>query len=92
MGAEPGVIPELNKKLESDDLLTRAMAVYALQNIGPQAMDAVPSLILLLDDDRISGYDHVINEDAALALYLITGEQLGLDKEAWQDWFQMQGN
>lgn len=92
MGAEPGVVPELIKKLESGDLQTRAMAVYALQNIGPEAIDSVSALILLLDDDRISDYDYVINEDAALALYLITGEQLGVDKEAWQEWFEMQGD
>lgn len=90
--ADPGIIQELIKRLESDDLQTRAMAIYAVQNIGPEAVDSISTLILLLDDDRISGYDHVINEDAALALELITGEQFGIDMDAWQNWFEMQSD
>lgn len=91
-GAEPGVVSTLIEKLGSDDLRTRAIAIYALQNIGPEAKDSIPALILLLDDDRISAYDHVINQDAAYALELITGEKLGIDKEAWQAWFELQGD
>ena len=91
IGEETGVIPGLIEKLESDDPQTLLMAAYALQNIGPAAKDAVPGLISLLDDAREIPYAKPVNENAAEALEAITGERLGIDREAWQDWFEKQG-
>jgi len=84
------IMPTLLERLAADDSQWRAMAAAALGHLGPGSMDAVPALIPLLsdgsqlsDESRVSGY-------GLEALQAITGQDLGEDPEAWQQWWQAQ--
>jgi HEAT repeat protein len=64
----------------------RAGVAQVLGQIGPQAMDAVPVLIQALGDQSPA-----VPPVAAGALKGITGQDFGLDANAWQQWWQGQG-
>jgi hypothetical protein len=61
----------------------RAPAAEALGLLGEDAMAAVPALIAALDDASPGP-----REAAAIALRRITGEWLGKDAVAWQEWWE----
>jgi len=68
------VVPMLRRSLKCDDPKTRAMAAKALSDIGPPARDAIPDLLLLLNDTagkvQHSGEwaSPIVQYEAALAL------------------------
>ena len=72
----------LMEALKDKDPNVRQKAAYALGKM--KAMEAVPALIDVL---QVYGKD----SDAALALFMITGQRLGDDPDRWLEWWHKNG-
>jgi hypothetical protein len=83
-GAVEGV-PALVEALGDESATLREDAAEALGRIGPGAMDAIPALIELLGDES-----RFVREAAAEALAAISGQNLGANADAWQQWWEGQ--
>ena len=78
--ARPALKPLLSA-LESEEPPLRMGAAYTLGSI--EDYSAVEPLIVSLDDSN-----SLVRVNAAWALENITGQSLGQEKQAWQDWWQ----
>ena len=67
--------------------ILRGVAAEMLKSAGPKAMSAVPDLIDLLS---FWHHDADIGGKASQALEAITGQDFGMDPEAWHTWWQEQ--
>ncbi len=86
LGSEEGVIPALIQALEDEEWLVRGAAAGALETIGSEAKETVPALIQLLGDEEES----TVRWDAVDALEAITGQDFGVDADAWEQWWKEQ--
>ena len=80
MGAGEGVVPALIEVLKDKSAPERVEAALALGEIGPDAMDAVPTLIEALD--------WWMSDTAAKVLRQIIGQDFGKDATLWKKWWQ----
>ena len=72
-GEESAVaVPKLIEMLASEDVRDVRMSCLALGNIGPAASDAIPALLLVMNDDEDEG----VRKMAAEALEKIDGDDL----------------
>ena len=67
--------------------LLRDVAIEMLVSAGPNASSAVPDLIELLSN---FSWDADIGGKASQALKAITGQDFGMDPEAWRRWWEEQ--
>ncbi len=82
-GVGPGAsqaVPVLVEYLQDEEL--GKYAAEALGKIGPAAMPVVPELIKLLNAE-----DAFLRYDVSEALQAITGQDLGMQVEPWQQWW-----
>jgi hypothetical protein len=94
IGPREGVIPALIQILEHDESgEVRAAAAEALGDIGPEAVEAIPALIQVLEEEsdylrstaRTFG---TLKGAAERALNAITGRDFGRDVARWQKWWE----
>ncbi len=79
----PVAIPVCVAGLTDQDRLVRRNSAFILGDFGPEALDAVPALIQVLNDESIS-----VRIAAASALRHITYENYGEDRTQWQNWWE----
>jgi hypothetical protein len=79
-------VPALIQTLTDEDSAVRWSSTYALGNIGPGAVDAVPALIQVLEHQESPS----MREAFSYALKAITGQNLGKNADAWQQWWEKQ--
>jgi hypothetical protein len=84
------IMPTLLERLAAEKAQWRAMAAAALGHLGPDAIEAVPALIPLLADEASLSEDSRVSVYALEALQAITGQDLGAEPEAWQQWWEAQ--
>jgi hypothetical protein len=65
-------------------------AERSLYNIGPEAMDAVPTLIEKLRSYLSMNVDENYARSVASTLTEITGQDFDIDADAWEDWWTSQ--
>jgi hypothetical protein len=83
MGAEAAAaVPDLIAALDDDDFWVSEYAIDALGAIGADAESAIPALIEKMKDPRYN--------KAYYALKKITGQDLGKDAAAWNQWWEAQ--
>ena len=75
----------VDRAVHSGDEDARIGAIFTLSNIGSDAEQAIPALILALDDDNT-----YVSTIAARALDAISDQEFGEDKEAWKKWWNEQ--
>jgi HEAT repeat protein len=63
----------------------RNSVAQVLGMIGPQAMEATPVLIEALEDQSPA-----VRQGVVEALKAITGQDFGLDVNAWRQWWEKQ--
>ena len=86
IGPEPSeAVPALVQALGDESEYVRSAVADALGEFGAQARDAIPALIEALDDEYGGA-----RSSAARALRDITGQDLGEDRERWQQWWEQQ--
>lgn len=73
----------LAKALKDERSFIASAARDALEELGPPAKEAVPTLIELLEDADDSG-DWLVED----ALESITGQKLGENASAWRKWWE----
>jgi len=78
-------VPALIQALGDESQYVRSAAADALGEFGSQARDAVPALIEALGDEY-SG----LRSSAARALRDVSGQDLGEDRDRWQQWWEQQ--
>jgi len=78
-------VPALVQALEDESEYVRSAAADALGEFGAQARDAIPALIEALGDEY-SG----LRSSAARALRDVSGQDLGEDRDRWQQWWEQQ--
>jgi hypothetical protein len=88
-GAREGIVPALVQAMQEDPGM-RWVVCEGLSKIGPDAMEAVPALIVALAD-RCSSDDKtwcsVERGSLIIALRAITEQDFGEDAEAWHGWW-----
>ena len=93
IGAEEGVIPALVRAMEEDPR-ARWAVTEGLVVIGPEAEEAVPSLMQAALGGCSSEGEAVceIERNAIFrTLQAITGQDFGDDASAWQEWWETHG-
>jgi hypothetical protein len=80
------VLVQALQQSDHKDINADEAAIDALGAIGPEAKPAIPKLIEMLNMD----YYWAIRSAAASALKKITGQNLGEDAAAWQQWYAVQ--
>ena len=82
---ETAAVPFLITALKNEE--KRFYAIIALRDLGPGAIDAVPGLIQVLEDEGVIDWQ---KREAQDTLKVITGQDLGEDPIAWKEWWQKQ--
>lgn len=79
-------LPVLTQAMNDENQYVRKAATDLLEEMGPLAKEAIPSLIQLLEYRGDMG--RVWN--AAKALRAITGQDFSTDADRWQEWWAKQ--
>ncbi|HLE50419.1 MAG TPA: HEAT repeat domain-containing protein, partial [Anaerolineales bacterium] len=82
---ETAAVPFLIAALKNEE--KRFYAIIALRDLGPGAMEAVPGLIQVLEDEGVIDWQ---KREAQDTLKEITGQDLGEDPATWKEWWQKQ--
>lgn len=85
----PTVVPVMEEALLPISCKTYP-ALDALHNFGPAAIETVPTLIQLLRSYLRPNIDENYARSVSAALVEITGEDFGIDADAWQQWWDSQ--
>jgi len=91
IGPVDGVMHALAEALAVEKCILRDVTARVLGGFGQIAEVAVPALILIVASEEICAPMQGSSVPAAVeALTAITGEDFGLDTNAWQDWWESQ--